>query len=149
MRRSQNKHYYCLGTKRCRPCKVESSEGTCISFPTDQRNTWIRIRGEEAENCDCLQGAPFPPCFREVVKTIFNRMFRVYAHIYHSHFQKIVHLKEEALLNTCFKHFILFSRGIVYLGLRSLGIYSKGPTSEYLWTAEVVNVGYDRIGSWN
>ncbi|KAK4389141.1 Cell division cycle 20.1, cofactor of APC complex [Sesamum angolense] len=27
--------------------------------------------------------------FREVVKTIFKRLFRVYAHIYHSHFQKI------------------------------------------------------------
>ncbi|OAY80197.1 MOB kinase activator-like 1A [Ananas comosus] len=41
--------------------------------------------------------------------TIFKRLFRVYAHIYHSHFQKIVNLKEEAHLNTCFKHFILFT----------------------------------------
>ncbi|KAG8501135.1 hypothetical protein CXB51_003231 [Gossypium anomalum] len=56
-----------------------------------------------------LLGAPFPPNFKEVVKTIFKRLFRVYAHIYHSHFQKIVSLKEEAHLNTCFKHFILFT----------------------------------------
>ncbi|KAJ6923148.1 MOB kinase activator-like 1A isoform X1 [Populus alba x Populus x berolinensis] len=34
-------------------------------------------------------GAPFPPNFQDVVKTIFKRLFRVYAHIYHSHFQKI------------------------------------------------------------
>ncbi|PPS13876.1 hypothetical protein GOBAR_AA06706 [Gossypium barbadense] len=54
-------------------------------------------------------GAPFPPNFRDVVKTIFKRLFRVYAHIYHSHFQKIVSLKEEAHLNTCFKHFVLFT----------------------------------------
>lgn len=54
-------------------------------------------------------GAPFPANFKEVVKTIFKRLFRVYAHIYHSHFQKIVSLKEEAHLNTCFKHFILFT----------------------------------------
>lgn len=54
-------------------------------------------------------GAPFPPNFKDVVKTIFKRLFRVYAHIYHSHFQKIVSLKEEAHLNTCFKHFILFT----------------------------------------
>lgn len=54
-------------------------------------------------------GAPFPSNFREVVKTIFKRLFRVYAHIYHSHFQKIVSLKEEAHLNTCFKHFVLFT----------------------------------------
>jgi MOB kinase activator 1 len=54
-------------------------------------------------------GAPFPPNFRDVVKTIFKRLFRVYAHIYHSHFQMIVKLKEEAHLNTCFKHFTLFT----------------------------------------
>lgn len=54
-------------------------------------------------------GSPFPANFKEVVKTIFKRLFRVYAHIYHSHFQKIVSLKEEAHLNTCFKHFILFT----------------------------------------
>ncbi|RWR90683.1 MOB kinase activator-like protein 1 [Cinnamomum micranthum f. kanehirae] len=53
----------------------------CPSFHFDKRNSkFLR--------------APFPPCFREVVKTIFKRMFRVYAHIYHSHFQKIVHLKK-------------------------------------------------------
>jgi MOB kinase activator 1 len=54
-------------------------------------------------------GTPFPPNFRDVVKTIFKRLFRVYAHIYHSHFQVIVRLKEEAHLNTCFKHFTLFT----------------------------------------
>lgn len=56
-----------------------------------------------------FSGAPFPANFRDVVKTIFKRLFRVYAHIYHTHFQKIVSLKEEAHLNTCFKHFILFT----------------------------------------
>lgn len=54
-------------------------------------------------------GAPFPSNFKEVVKIIFKRLFRVYAHIYHSHFPKIVSLKEQAHLNTCFKHFILFT----------------------------------------
>jgi MOB kinase activator 1 len=33
----------------------------------------------------------------------------VYAHIYHSHFQVIMKLQEEAHLNTCFKHFTLFT----------------------------------------
>ncbi|XXG51395.1 hypothetical protein AAC387_Pa02g5178 [Persea americana] len=71
---------------------------------------WIECLLDDESIFPQKLGAPFPPCFREVVKTIFKRMFRVYAHIYHSHFQKIVHLKEEAHLNTCFKHFILFSR---------------------------------------
>eukprot|EP00897_Mesotaenium_endlicherianum_P006663 jgi/Mesen1/6024/ME000306S05285 len=55
-------------------------------------------------------GSSFPSNFEKVVKTIFKRLFRVYAHIYHSHFQKIVALKEEAHLNTCFKHFILYTQ---------------------------------------
>ncbi|OEL30097.1 MOB kinase activator-like 1A [Dichanthelium oligosanthes] len=54
-------------------------------------------------------GTPFPPNFRDVVKTILKRLFRVYAHMYHSHFQMILKLKEEAHLNTCFKHFTLFT----------------------------------------
>lgn len=46
---------------------------------------------------------PFPRQFQTVVKNIFKRLFRVYAHIYYNHFQKIVSLGEEAHLNTCFK----------------------------------------------
>lgn len=55
-------------------------------------------------------GEPFPPNFMEVVRTIFKRLFRVYAHIYHSHFKQVCSLGEEAHLNTCFKHFIIFIR---------------------------------------
>lgn len=43
-----------------------------------------------------------------VIKVIFKRLFRVYAHIYHSHFQHIMSLSLEYHLNTCFKHFIYF-----------------------------------------
>jgi MOB kinase activator 1 len=42
------------------------------------------------------------------VQNIFKRLFRIYAHIYHSHFPKVVSLGEEAHLNTSFKHFIYF-----------------------------------------
>uniref|UniRef100_A0A7S0UJX8 Uncharacterized protein n=1 Tax=Polytomella parva TaxID=51329 RepID=A0A7S0UJX8_9CHLO len=55
-------------------------------------------------------GANFPPNFLEVTRTIFKRLFRVYAHIYHSHFKQVCALGEEAHLNTCFKHFIFFTR---------------------------------------
>ncbi|KAF7138597.1 hypothetical protein RHSIM_Rhsim07G0137800 [Rhododendron simsii] len=70
---------------------------------------WIETQLDDESIFPQRLGAPFPTNFREVVKTIFKRLFRVYAHIYHSHFQKIVSLKEEAHLNTCFKHFILFT----------------------------------------
>ena len=39
-----------------------------------------------------LLDVPFPKNFRDVVKSIFKRLFRVYAHIYYSHFHKIVSL---------------------------------------------------------
>jgi MOB kinase activator 1 len=54
-------------------------------------------------------GEPFPPNFRSVIESIFKRLFRVYAHIYHSHFKHVCALGEEAHLNTCFKHFIYFT----------------------------------------
>ena len=53
-------------------------------------------------------GVPFPKNFQTIIKTIFKRLFRVYAHIYHAHFPRIVSLGEEAHLNTSFKHFIFF-----------------------------------------
>ncbi|MED6135687.1 hypothetical protein PIB30_049026 [Stylosanthes scabra] len=70
---------------------------------------WIESQLDDETIFPQKLGAPFPANFKEVVKTIFKRLFRVYAHIYHSHFQKIVSLKEEAHLNTCFKHFALFT----------------------------------------
>ncbi len=51
---------------------------------------------------------PFPASFTATVKVIFKRLFRVYAHIYYSHFDKIMSLEAEAHLNTCFKHFAVF-----------------------------------------
>lgn len=50
----------------------------------------------------------FSKNFKSTVRQIFKRLFRVYAHIYHSHFDKVVELSAEAHLNTCFKHFVYF-----------------------------------------
>ena len=98
-------HYEYLwadGVKVRKPIKVSAPEYV------DLLMTWV----EGQLNDECLfplqLGTPFPKNFLSVVKTIFKRLFRVYAHIYHSHFQKIVGLGAEAHLNTCFKHFIYF-----------------------------------------
>lgn len=58
--------------------------------------------------CPYLPGVPFPKNFMSVAKTILKRLFRVYAHIYHQHFDSVMRLQEEAHLNTSFKHFIFF-----------------------------------------
>lgn len=45
-------------------------------------------------------GVPFPRNFRDIVKTIFRRLFRVYAHIYSNHFDHICALGIEGRFPT-------------------------------------------------
>jgi len=54
------------------------------------------------------ENATFPSDFKKQVKDIYKRLFRLYAHIYYSHFDKICAIGAKAHLNTCFKHFIFF-----------------------------------------
>lgn len=46
--------------------------------------------------------------WKKVFKFVFKRLFRVYAHIYHSHMKIIDELKVQKHLNTSFKRFVLF-----------------------------------------
>jgi len=70
--------------------------------------TWVQAQLDNEEIFPSRVDVPFPKTFPTTVKTIFKRMFRVYAHIYYSHFNQVVSLGEEAHLNTCFKHFYYF-----------------------------------------
>ncbi|KAF6147544.1 hypothetical protein GIB67_037433 [Kingdonia uniflora] len=81
---------------------VEIKKPIKVSGPkyVDYLMDWIAVQ---------LNGVLFPHNFLDVVKIIFKWLFRIYAHIYHSHFQSIVGLGEEAHLNTCFKHFVMFT----------------------------------------
>ncbi|RKP10771.1 Mob1/phocein [Thamnocephalis sphaerospora] len=65
-------------------------------------------------------GAPFVRTFLSTVRTLFKRLFRVYAHIYHAHFDAVLALSEEAHLNTSFKHFVLFAREFDLLDTKEL-----------------------------
>jgi MOB kinase activator 1 len=47
--------------------------------------------------------APFTKNFRDTIKQVLKRLFRVYAHMYYHHFDKIRGLGEEAHINTCFQ----------------------------------------------
>eukprot|EP00069_Balaena_mysticetus_P006155 bmy_18436T0 len=67
-----------------------------------------------------LLGVPFPKNFMSVAKTILKRLFRVYAHIYHQHFDPVIQLQEEAHLNTSFKHFIFFVQEFNLIDRREL-----------------------------
>jgi MOB kinase activator 1 len=69
---------------------------------------WIQGKLDNEEIFPPTTDVAFPRTFQAEIKQIFRRLFRVYAHIYYSHFEKIVSLGEEAHLNTCFKHYFYF-----------------------------------------
>lgn len=55
-----------------------------------------------------IAGVPFPKSFPSMIRQVFKRMYRVYAHIYCHHYPVIRELGLEAHLNTSFKHYVLF-----------------------------------------
>jgi MOB kinase activator 1 len=54
-------------------------------------------------------GAVYPKDFRKKAGKLFQRFFRVYAHLYHEHFRDLLQLGAEGIINTCFKHFLFFA----------------------------------------
>jgi len=87
-----------------KPIKVSAPEYA------DYLMTWVQNQLEDETLFPVSDDIPFPKRFRDTVKNIFKRLFRIYAHIYYSHAQEIVELGVEAHLNTAFKHFYLFIR---------------------------------------
>ena len=65
-------------------------------------------------------GMKFPPDFQNTIRNIFRQLFRVFAHIFHSHYEKILHLSAEGHLNTLFGHFISFGREFDLLDKKEL-----------------------------
>ena len=70
--------------------------------------TWVDNQIHNETLFPSQPGIKFPSNFLKTIKIIFKRLFRVYAHIYHSHFNQILMLEAEPHLNTSFKHFIFF-----------------------------------------
>lgn len=52
------------------------------------------------------QGAPYPTDFEQYVKVMMKRLFRVFAHIYHSHAHQVAALDLEDELNVSFMRFM-------------------------------------------
>jgi len=88
--------------------KVKKAIAVSAPVYVDYLMTWVQAQLDDEATFPSKIGTPFPKTFIQMVKTIFKRLFRVYAHIYHCHFSKIVSLGEESHLNTSFKHFSFF-----------------------------------------
>eukprot|EP01121_Diplochlamys_sp_Union-15-3_P006608 TRINITY_DN1709_c0_g2_i1.p1 TRINITY_DN1709_c0_g2~~TRINITY_DN1709_c0_g2_i1.p1 ORF type:complete len:213 (+),score=32.42 TRINITY_DN1709_c0_g2_i1:55-693(+) len=70
--------------------------------------TWIQKLLDNEKVFPSKVGNEFPKNFLTIIKNIFKRLFRVYAHLYLSHIKQIQDLQVDAHLNTSFKHFIHF-----------------------------------------
>jgi len=76
----------------------------------DYMLSWAQTTLDDERIFPIRVGEPFPPDIREVLCSIFKRLFRVYAHMYVLHFSSMQEMGAEPHLNTCFRHFILFVR---------------------------------------
>jgi len=70
---------------------------------------WIQSLLDNPSVFPPTKDQPWPKNYQEVVQKIFQRLFRVYAHLYLNHFQKVVALGAEATMNSHFKHFVIFA----------------------------------------
>ena len=76
-----------------------------VSAPryVDYLMSWVQNQLDDESVFPTQLGVPFPTDFLERVQNIFKRLFRVYAHIYYCHFERMSALGAEPHLNTCFK----------------------------------------------
>ncbi|KAK9782919.1 putative maintenance of ploidy protein mob1 [Seiridium cardinale] len=74
----------------------------------EQLMSWVQGNIDNESVLPSRIGVPFPKQFPSLVRQIFKRMYRVYAHIYCHHYPVIRELGLEPHLNTSFKQYVLF-----------------------------------------
>ncbi|KAJ3151779.1 Maintenance of ploidy protein mob2 [Geranomyces variabilis] len=72
--------------------------------------TWIQNVLNDETVFPTKSGQEFPREFQTAIRSIFKQLFRIFAHIYHHHYDKLLHVSAEGHLNTLFAHFICFAR---------------------------------------
>ncbi|KAF2848823.1 hypothetical protein T440DRAFT_147877 [Plenodomus tracheiphilus IPT5] len=69
---------------------------------------WVQANVDNESMFPSRIGVPFPKTFPALIRNMFKRLYRVYAHIYCHHYPVIIELGLEPHLNTSFKHYVLF-----------------------------------------
>jgi MOB kinase activator 1 len=89
---------------------VKYKKPTKVSAPVyiDNLLNWVNEQISNPALFPVDESAKFPRNFIQQVRQIYKRLFRLYAHIYYSHIDKIRQIGANAHLNTCFKHFVFF-----------------------------------------
>src|SRR6266852_5306885 len=74
-----------------------------------------------------LTGQDFPASFPSTIKHVYRQLLRVFAHIYHSHYPQILHLRSEPHFNSLFAHFLAFGREYELLDVKDVRGSSNTP----------------------
>ncbi|KAJ3384325.1 Maintenance of ploidy protein mob2 [Lobulomyces angularis] len=72
--------------------------------------TWIQNLIDDESIFPTKAGIEFQKDFQIQIKVIYKQLFRVFAHIYYAHYEKILNLSAEGHLNTLFAHFVCFAK---------------------------------------
>jgi len=99
---SKFEYLWADGQEYKQPTKVTAPKYVQLLF------AWVQNQLDRESIFPNQPNTPFPPDFRERVQAIFKRLFRVYAHVFYCHYERVKELTFEAHLNSCFKHFMYF-----------------------------------------
>ena len=130
-------HFYSTVAEFCTPASCPSmSAGPGLDYTWLDQNrkqmrlpasqyidyvlAWINNRVNEEGLFPTKANSTFGPNFLPTAKTMVKQMFRVFAHIYHAHFDAIVHLGLEGHWNSFFQHFVAFGREFALLDARDV-----------------------------
>lgn len=69
----------------------------------------------------------FHPSFPATIRTVYRQLLRVFAHIYHAHYQQILHLRSEPHFNSFFAHYLAFGREYELLEIRDIKGEANAP----------------------
>ena len=65
-------------------------------------------------------GRDFSQNFPSTVKHVYRQLLRVFAHLYHAHYEQILHLRSEGHFNSLFAHFLAFGKEYELLEIKDI-----------------------------
>ncbi|CAM0142230.1 unnamed protein product [Umbelopsis sp. WA50703] len=98
-----------------------------VSAPhyVDLLRTWVISSLQDGQLIPQQPGEPFPKDFLFRIRTIYKRLFRIYAHMYHSHIHQIELLDERLVFDISCKHFIMFAKEFSLIDQNSMAPLSE------------------------
>jgi len=72
--------------------------------------SWVQQTLDNPKDFPTKISADFAPTFPTTAKHIYRQLLRVFAHLYHAHYNTVLHLSSEGHFNSLFAHFLAFGR---------------------------------------